>query len=405
MEISNIKKVDDDLFLEIHRDFPNVRESWDNIVELTNAGIYSTYDWCEAWWSRYKFDRELRIFLIYSSKHSRLVGVLPMIIDAVRIGLQRFRLAKTIGSDFTLSSCEIPIRIEYAEKALNKIVTELITNDCCDAILFGPIISNNHSTLLVNNVKNIKGDTRIIEYESSRPHAIFKLPKSFDEYMMSIGKSTRGNYKNRWNRLGKKYEVVEDIVKEPFSRENVFPAFMKMHAEQWSKMKMPGHFGDWPSASEFHKDLAIRQSKQNRFTMFRLSASGIPINYRYAYAYGNTIYSLLTARMQGGDWDRFALGQLSYIRLIAWAIKEGYTQIDAGPGHYPHKLQFGATEHIRRSILLINNNFISRWRCLNFRIQGKLLDLIYYKIWFSRVAPKLGVRDVLWGSWIRRQFF
>jgi len=389
--------------IEIYRYFPDEREAWDNIVESSHAGIYLTYDWCKTWWAHYNFDRELRIFLIYEPESHQLIGMMPMFIDKVRVGLRKIRIAKTLGADFTIGTCEPPILPEWKEQVFTGIISELIEKDRCDAILIGPLVSNESLLSIKRCANRISRLVKFIKIQSPRPHTIFELPGSFDGYMMSLGKSTKKNYRERWNRLRKRYDVSEDIVMDPEGEKNAFTSFIEMHTEQWAKEDKLGHFGDWPHSLEFHKDLAIRQARRGRFRLPRLFASGTVINYQYAYAFGDTLHWLLPARIQGDEWDNLALGRIGLVRMFAWAINEGFKQVDAGPGHYSYKLQLGAKEIKRQSILIVQNNLGSRWRCLIYSIQGKLLNLIYYRIWFSRVAPKFGIRGVLWKSWIRRQ--
>jgi len=388
--------------LEVHQDFPNNQEAWDELVEATNAGIYLTYDWCQAWWEYYGLNRSLRIYLLYDASQ-QLVGVMPMFIDAISIGLQRIRLAKTVGSDFTIATCEIPVLKEWMDQALKGVISELTCNEHCDAILLGPMVSGENQTLVHHQISQMSDMVKQITYHSRRPQTIFHCPATLEDYIKPLGKNAKTNFRKKWRRLCNAYDITEDVVMDFFGNENAFREFMDMHTEQWVEQGNLGHFGDWPFAKEFHIDVARRQAGRGRFFLLRILDGDRVISYQYAYGCGNTLHWLLVARSIDPELVRLSLGDVSQGRAINWAIGQGYKHMDAGPGHYPYKLQLGASEHERQSVLIVRNNLASRWRCFVFRIQGNLLDLFYYKIWCSRVAPRLHVRQPLWKSWIRRQ--
>jgi len=393
----------DPLSLEIHQNFPMNQEAWDELVEATNAGIYLTYDWCQSWWEQYGLNRELRIFLIYETNGDHLVGVLPMFIDHIRVGLKKINLAKMLGSDFTIGTCEIPVLSEWMSQAVQSVITELTVNDHCDAVLLGPSVSLETQSLVGRGIGQMGNAVKSIACPSKRPHSIFECPETFDEYLKSLSKSTRKSCNNWWNRLCKNYDISEDVVVVPSGEENSFAEFMEMHAAQWQGEGKLGHFGDWPFADKFHSDLACRQANRNRFFLLRILDEDKVISYQYVYACGNILHWMLPARIVDSELDRLSLGRVSLVRLMNWAINEGYSYIDAGAGHYPYKLQLGAKEYERQFFLIVKNKLGSQWRLFAFRLQGKLLNFLYYKLWFARVAPKLNIQRPLWKSWIRRQ--
>lgn len=395
----------DSLSIKFYQDFPQNQEAWDELVESTNSGIYLTYDWCQSWWAHYGLDRSLRIFLIYDVKTNQLVGVMPMFIDNIRVGLQKFCFAKTIGADFTIGTCEAPILKDWIDQSFEAIISELMNNDGCDAVLLGPMISNKNNMLAYQGANYMNGLVKLIVCHSKRPHTIFECPKTFEDYTKNLGKSTRKSYRNWWNRLCKNYDIAEDVISSPFSDEGGFMDFIEMHTAQWKQDGKLGHFGDWPFAEKFHVDLVNKQANRGRFFLFRILSSNKVISYQYMYICGKTLHWMLPARVFDSELERLSLGRLSLVRMLNWAISEGITHVDAGAGHYPYKLQLGAKEFERQSLLIVRNRVGALWRCWIFRFQGTLLNIFYYKIWYLRVAPKLHIQQPLWKSWIQRQLF
>jgi CelD/BcsL family acetyltransferase involved in cellulose biosynthesis len=181
-----------------------------------------------------------------------------------------------------------------------------------------------------------------------------------------------------------------------------FNQFVMMHEMQWKAVNKLGHFDDWPYARKFHEDLVKSHSQLNRLRLFCLSANNKPIAYRYIYCFGKRYYSFLPARIRGEGWDKLGLGQIAHTLTVEKAIEESVFEIDAGRGHYDHKLKLGGVEYPVISFIAGKNNLGSIIRIRLFCFFSRLINLLYYRIWFNRIAPKLPLkRRPLWKLWIR----
>jgi CelD/BcsL family acetyltransferase involved in cellulose biosynthesis len=129
---------------------------------------------------------------------------------------------------------------------------------------------------------------------------------------------------------------------------------------------------------------------------------GKAIAYRYAYKFGRRYFAILPARLYGPDWDRYGLGRLTHLMTVEHAITEGVTAIEAGQGHYDYKVRLGGMEYPLHSIMIVANRLGSRLRARAFCAWADTLHLLYYRIWFNRLAPRLPLkRRPLWRCWIR----
>jgi hypothetical protein len=92
----------------------------------------------------------------------------------------------------------------------------------------------------------------------------------------------------------------------------------------------------------------------------------------------------------------------SNIKLIEMMMNDGITTIEDGPGHYGYKLQCGALEAQMQSVLVVSRGHFTRLATHIFLRCSEFLHLAYYRIWFIRLALKLGLpKRPLWRTWIR----
>jgi len=375
----------------------NIQEEWDTFLLDMNGDIYLSFDWCKVWWECYGKGRNLKIFLYYSNEI--LVGIIPIFIEKLVLFPTWMKIAKIVGSDFTIAMVNPPIKNNCGKEILKHLISNLLYENRCDVIWLGPMpeISDTLSFMRSISSKFSKSET-VVNEKIHSPYTVFNLPDSFESYLASLKKRQRGNYKRDNNLLKKSFKIQMDVLEDT----EEFEDFVKLHESQWQADGKMGHFKDWPIGYEFNKAIATIQSQKGRFRLIRLKADDRAVSYQLCFVFGKTLYWRLPARTSGPEWNRFGLGRLGLIKMIEWAILKGYKTIEAGAGHYDYKIASGGVEHNLTTILITQNKWIVRQRVRIFSFISDIIDYIYYKKWFLRIAPKLPFKRVpLWSLWIR----
>jgi len=380
---------------------PHSSEDWDDFVAKAGGDIYLSYDWCRVWWKHYGQKRDLRIFIF--RKEGKIVGLLPMFVDRFRLGIPWFRLAKVVGSDFTLGVCNPPVQPEHAPDVFRLLFGALLVTEKCHAVWLGPIHEDCKALDgLGRACKEPSSEWRLFREHALAPHTFFNLPGSFEDYLMSLGKSMRGNFRRSWKQLNEAYSVQADSVVQPAELEREFEKFVDLHTAQWAAESKLGHFGDWPDALEFNRDLVRAYSAKGRVRLHRLIADGEVVSYQYCFAFGDCNHWRLPARVVGHEWDRFSLGNLTLVLLFETSIGEGIYRVEGGQGHYDYKIKLGGEELSLRSLLVVRNGFGAALRARLFTALADFLQFFYYRGWFHKISPRLPLkRRPLWGAWIR----
>ncbi len=398
------QRVPKPLSWEIHTSFEylaSIREEWDRFAADAGGGIYFSYDWCRTWWKHYGLHRTLQIFLFRVGK--QLEGLVPVFIDRVRLGPVKLRIAKLVGSEYTMTLCNPPILPKYTEAIYESLIEHLIRSHHCDAIWLGPLFDAGGTAEELRKVcRKPSIPATIIQDTLFAPHTSFTLPGTFQKYLDSLDKRQRTNYRRDWNLLNRDFRVEVDVIKDPARAQAEFLQFKTMHDRQWQAEGKLGHFGDWPGAEAFNLDLVKNLASNGRLRMIRLLANQQVVSCQLCYRFGDDLYWRLPARINGTEWDRYGLGRIGLIKMIELAIAEGVRHIEAGIGHYDYKIKLGGVEVSLRSILIAADRKSSRLKTCVFCRLAKTIHLLYYRIWFNRLAPRLPLkRRPLWKTWIR----
>ena len=379
----------------------HVRDQWDKLTAEVGSRIYLTYDWCKVWWAYYGKARQARIFLFHEAE--RLVGVVPMFIDDVRLGPARLRLGKIMGSDFTQAICDLSVCTPWVEAVIDEILEQLIVEDGCDAIVFGPMLQGSDRIDAVRTVAQERSNLVSVYRERVvTQQTTIELPRSTQGYLNSLSKNQRFNLRKGWRRLTDDHEVDVAVVTEPVEAATEFSEFVRMHTKQWQANGMLGHFEDWPGAEDFNRSIVEAMSKSGRVRFLHMRADDHVVARQFSLVLGDTCYCRLAARSVQHGWDKYGIGRLSLLKLFEHLIQEGIRQVDVGTGTYEYKLRLGGEEHNVRSILVVRNRRSARHRARIFCAMADVIDRLYYRLWYCRVAPRLsGRHGPLWTKWIR----
>lgn len=270
-------------------------------------------------------------------------------------------------------------------------------------VSFGSVSGKDESIKKLRQLCSKCENMKIVNDETVLCHTIFELPEAFDKFFDNISKSKKKHYRQGVKRLKKSFETTFLVVSDSEKILDEFEKFAQLHSKQWKHENKLGHFLDWPSALCFHRDLVKSFSKTNRVRITKMSTDNKDVAMQYSYFFGDRNHWFLPAREPGQEWNRFELGIVTFMQLVEVSIGEGITCIDGGQGHYDYKLKLGAREYPLQSILITGGAFQKRFKTKLFLWFSSSLHVVYYKIWFCRLAPKFPFifRRSLWKLWIR----
>lgn len=377
------------------------RAAWNELVLKSGADVYQTFEWCRAWWNHYGKRRSAHLLLFSSGEN--LVGIVPAFTETLWLGPARIRAAKLMGSDFSLQFCNLPVLPEVLDETVSHALRYFLGEQRCDVFVTGPL--SGPSARVDEILAAGRAETNLVETAEALGNSIstrFDLPDEHAQYLELIGSRQRGNYNRSVKQLEKNHKVLTDTVSDADDVLREFDNFQVLHEAQWSAEGKLGHFGDWPRAAEFNRELVKELGKQDIVRFFRIHADGVVASSQFCFVFGGTNYWRLPGRECRAEWEKLSLGKMGLIQMIEASMSEGVRAIEGGRGHYDYKLQLGGKEWPLRTIQFTRKGFGVSIRVRLFMALAKLLNIAYYKILFVRLAPRFPVlKGSLWPVWIR----
>ncbi|MBW8035669.1 MAG: GNAT family N-acetyltransferase [Planctomycetes bacterium] len=400
-----------DMSVEVFKSFDTVSatpDQWDDFVASVDGEIYSTYDWCSIWWKHYGSNRKLNIFIF---RHDgQIVGIVPLFMEKIRFGPVWLRVLKLIASDYSTNTVSIPIRPEYVDSVVVNL-QNLISDMPYDVINFGKLSAlYDCKNSLYQACLAYFGSSHTVIQNDGPPQTYFKLSDSLDSYLAELSHSKRNTIRRHRRRAA---AAVGDrdlpVVAVPSDRQNVeqfFDEFMVAHQKRWNKAGKAGHFGDWPGSEQFHRDLIDANIKTDRLCLSKITASDTAVGYIYGYVFSNRYLDFLSSRSDSDVFAKVSIGRILYSEMIRLGSEKGLEYIDSMPGFYDFKIAIGGQMFTTSNIAIRTRTISSRVRQFVFGLFATILDAAYYRIWYSRIAPKMFLRrKSLWHSWIRTRIF
>jgi CelD/BcsL family acetyltransferase involved in cellulose biosynthesis len=375
-----------------------LRDDWDRFVEAVGGDVYCSFDWCRIWWRYYAYRRRLCVFIFRAA--GEIVGIMPMFTDRLRLGPVVLKLAKFIGSDSTLAVLNPPVEPRRAVEVYAELLRQLLRVHGCDAVAFSPLSGERpHARTIREACRAVRG-ARLVRDETTTVHNVYKLPGDADAYLRGLHKTPRRDYERGWRRLNAGYQAVAETVSGAAALA-AYDEFVRLHTHQWRQCHKLGHFGDWPAATEFNRDLVRTLAPLKRAGFYNLRADGDLVSSNYFLRFGAHEHWRLSARDVRPQWSRLHLGILLQVRAVETAIAAGVRRAEDGPGRYEYKTAMGALEYPLQSAI-VADGVLGRLKTAVLAEVSDLLHLFYYRMWFGRIAPRVPLRRRgLWTLWTR----
>lgn len=390
----------------------SIQQEWDSFVESVGGDIFLTYDWCRIWWKYYGKNRLLAVFVFREVKS--IVGIIPLFFEKIWFGPVFLNVAKIVGADFSLTAVSLSLAPDFLEGIVRGF-SDKLQGYSWDILLIGPLAG------LCANVEKFTevcrqyfGTSYRIQVKQSGVQTYIQLANSWEKQLDHLSKNQRRTIKRSYKDISRTAsEKGLSLASNIASNENfeeMFNGFVQMHRSHWKNVGEQGHFEDWPDALEFHREVATAQLKRNRLRLLEVKIGEHCLGYEYDYRFGDRYHAFLNARQTvdelHGVSPAISIGSILYTEQVKNAIKENVRCIDMMRGSDNYKRRLGGKLYSVRNIFICQGKLMVLVRVGLFLVLTSLLNILYYKIWFRRITPKLPFkRGPLWKKWIRTRGF
>jgi len=339
-----------------------------------------TLDWLETWWEHYGNRNRLRIFLF--RRGARLVGILPLYLETFGIGPLKAVIARIVGANIPPRCFNPPVDPGCVAEIFACVYRQLFVDEGCDLFSFGPVSERWAASTAFETGGSLPGRT------ASRTADVQTVIDISPDFVRTLVE--KKSVKRYLREFEKRRSITTDVVTEPAELEKCFEAFARQHAEQWRAMGKGGHFVAWPGGLDYHRALIGRQARLGRVRFYRILDNGEMIAGVYAFLFGATLSWELSSRALGPEWNKFHLGKAALVQMFQDAAGAGVSTVDAGLGHYEYKVNnLGGTEVPARMLQIVPCRWSCRVKSAAFLAVKSLMRILYHKIWYRRVVPRL----------------
>lgn len=378
----------------------NLRENWDSFIESIDGEIFLSFDWCRIWWKYYGCNRKLKIFIIM--KKNIIVGIMPLFFEHIWFGPLPLTVVKFVCSDFTLSQFTFPVNCNYSMD-VTRVFLESLLKFKWNIASFGNFTSFlNDRDLLTKSYFSLNSLDLNVETYKVGVQTIFELNRSWEDYLSLLKKKDRQLILKNYRNIQKENLNFESSVATEENLHEFYSEFVLVHQTQWKHKKRGGHFGDWPKSIEFHNELAKFFIKNDKLKLLKVKMADDCFAYQYSYKFGNRYFEILMGRYFSSYFDNIDLGRLLFSEQVKQAIDQSISNIDSMQGYYDYKIRLGGKIFPLLRVRIIRSGLFNNIFLIFIDNFVKFIDIIYYKIWFTRVVPAIGFKNSnLWEYYIK----
>jgi len=402
--MSEVSVKDRGLNIEHYSSFDEVpirREEWDLFVQENGADIFLTFDCCRLWWKYYGNKRQLHLIIVKYG--TSVIAILPLFAESIRVLLKKINVVKLVGADHSIFQFTLPMKMQCCAEVFASVLSYLSDNIIFDVIIIGPLSGVfNTQTLLECDFRQ-SGFT--VVSDKYYDQTFFYPQQDITDYISSLTRKERRN-------MRKSYRVIESISAEGIevarveqsNLESMFKEFADLHQAHWRALGKLGHFGDWVDSREFHQELSKCEFLKGRLRLYRFTVGDALLAYDYGFKFGDVYYDFLNARTNSGLFEGHSLGKIVVCEVLREAAREGVQLVDSMRGCYPYKLKLGGMMRDSKVLHLYRDTLRSRVIYRLTKLYCSIANLLYYKVWVCRVAPRLfppDKRGPLWRSWVK----
>lgn len=356
-----------------------MRDEWRELSTAIAAGP----TWCEAWSTTIGADQECLMHVTRDGID--IIGALPLTIGTIAAGPITLRAARLAALRGTAATGGLAAHPEWTVGVVEQLLESTLGDERCDAVQLGPIAGSAQLDA-VRDALLLRPDIGAIVRE--RPGAAeMTITLDGDWRQSCLSRSHRSQLGKMERRLAKLGRVVHSVVDDPELLVPEFNAFCEMHKAQWMLRGEPGHFVDWPQATEFHRTLL----QGGHGFIHRIAVDDHVLARQLVLHEGDRAMCRLSARASGSMLERACLGQQSLAGVLDVLDRRGIRTAELGPAA-TYKERMGAVANPAATITIASHRTSSRFRAQAYGAVGDAIDTVYYRAWRKRIAPRLAQR-------------
>jgi CelD/BcsL family acetyltransferase involved in cellulose biosynthesis len=273
--------------LQRQDDLADLSAEWDQLaLEDTRDGFFRTSVWYRAWMTHIRPDAEPHVLTLRDDA-GRLVGLAPLCRLRYRdLGFRLNALAwagrEVVSGDF-LDFLAAPVARPQVVGALLDAIWA--SERSWSLLVLGELLDGGDSYRSTASIARERGAS--VRRQEERLCPYIELPGSFDDYLATLGTSTRYHIRRRMRDVEKKGAVVR-VYSEPGALVARLDTLVELHLARWRRDHQPGTFGR-PGFVPFLKEVFLHLPASASARLYELEHEGRVAASLLTFAFGDSV--------------------------------------------------------------------------------------------------------------------
>ena len=315
-------------------------EEWRALNARARAGtMFLGPEWLLPWWKQFGEGRELAVVCVREG--GRLIGLLPLFLEQVRVGgIEVRRLAflgdGDTGCDYLDVLAEPGREREVLDRCLEKLVD--LPWDLCD--LDGLWRESFTALQLAQRFppgKAVSGVLRDARIRFVCPH--IPLSGTWEQYLEGL--SRRENLRRREKWIYRQPGVAVSCARDPDAATKATDDFLLLHRARWAVEGGSDGLSD-ARHEAFHREAALELARAGMLRMYTLCAARRPVASVYGVVHGNKFNYYQSG--YDPNWASRSVGLVLLARTVQDAFGEGLREFDFLRGNEGYKGEWSRGE-------------------------------------------------------------
>lgn len=276
-------------------EFESLKQSWNKLNhESHNGTIFISWEWLYTWWEVYKNDGSRKLYILCCYDHRKqLIGIAPFqkVYNPKRYFPTNHQIlfigtGETDGSHVFGEYMDLVIKPGHESSVINTFSEFLYKHKSdWDGLKFQQLLDNSHLSKLFKNQSN-KVIRQVIPYGV---RTIIELPKTYNEYLMSLRKKMRNNITRTFSRLESEQKFTLEHINNVAVIEQSIAVLAELNRGRRGDLNQSSVFR-YERFEKFHKLIAKRLLPRKNIRLSILRFDNSPVAALYSFLDGNTLH-------------------------------------------------------------------------------------------------------------------
>ena len=335
--------------LESAEAFAELAPAWNRLhAEAHAVSVFNSWTWLYEWWRTFGSRRQLR--LLVARRGSDVLGVLPLYLERMRMLGLPMQVLRLVGIGGETHPDDLgPVLARGVERqAAESLARAALSLPGADLWLFNDVAPGSGFRVALEAAAQELGRPIVVGVPTRI--ALLELPRTWSQFMQSLGRDARWRLRRSRRRLADRHRARFFVWDDPSRLDAALDRLAELHRARWAAAGGGSRAFSTAAYLGFHRSIFRSFFPRGWLRLYCLEVDGEIAAMSYCYRFRNRVYL-----MQSGfdpKLARLAVGRVLLGHALEHAIGERNEAFDFLRGHHRYKEEL-ATGHRESASLAV----------------------------------------------------